>query len=826
VQYKLNAGNYQSSGSFTGLTAGGYVVTAKDANGCTFATIIVVNNPGGVAFGITNSTNVSCSGGTDGSISLTSVGGTGAIQYSINGGISYQSSGQFTNVGAGTYTVMVKDAAACTEVKIIQIHQPSPLSLEAIATDLSCFGNNTGEIDVLQVMGGTGSFSYSLDGINYQSGSNFPGLAAGTYTITVKDVAGCMNTNVQTIHEPSELTASIATTNASCFDYQDGSLTIAGSGGTAAYIYSIGNESILQNSTSFDHLAAGEYTLFVVDSKGCIYQTTATIGQPSSIIPIATTTNSTCGNSNGGFLASGTGGSGSGYTYSVNGGTYGNGSFSSLSAGTYVITSMDGTGCFATTNAIIFDSNGPSIQTSTHTNISCHGGNDGSITVGNVTGGTGTLLYSINGITYQSSTIFNGLLAGVYNVLVKDAVGCIGNSIETLTEPNDFAITPIVVNAICNNENTGSINVLVGGGSGTLTYSIDDGDSYQSSSTFANLTAGSYSVIVKDAGGCKSRVVATIGQPTAITAIYSSLNVSCHGALNGTLNVTANGGTGEFQYSVNASQLQASNIFTALSGGTYNVLVQDAVGCTYTFEATVNEPTPLVILATVSDVTCASGNNGEIDINLSGGISGYLYNWSNGVITEDNLNLSSGAYSVVVTDGNGCTATQAFLVDQPSDPLIVNGTVTNSTGASDGAIDITPSGGVGSYTYQWSNNLTTADISGLDEGTYSVIVTDTNGCSASSTFVVAIAVGTDRVNAISHALKLYPNPANDYVTLALPGFTIQKVEVYDFVGKLILSSKHNSSLVEINTMELNQGLYFVRILGEGTYVTKNLAILQ
>lgn len=826
MQYRLNSGTFQTSGTFAGLNAGAYMVTAKDANGCMYSIMVVVNDAGGPAFNVTNFTNVSCFAGNDGSITLSSLGGTGNIQYSINGGTTYQASGSFANLTAGNYTAVVKDAAGCTDIAVIHISQPQHLNLSATGYDVSCFGGNNGQINVTLTTGGTGAVTYSLDGINFQSIPNFQGLNADTYTVYVRDVAGCMSNVLVTINEPSALTATVTATNATCNGYQDGTITITGTGGTVGYVYGIGGDMEYQSSGLFADLAAGTYALTVKDTKGCMFVTSGTINQPTLIVPVTTTTNSTCGNSNGGVLAVATGGSGAGYTFSLDGGTFGAGNFSGLAAGTYVITAKDATGCSATANASIFDSNGPSILSSTHTNVNCHGGFDGSITVGTVNGGTGALSYSIDGITYQPSTVFHNLPAGVYNVTVKDAVGCIGNTTETITEPNAIVITTNVVDVTCHGAYSGSVTMLVGGGSGTLAYSINNGLTYQSSNTFANLGAGDYDLIVKDAGGCASSTMITINQPAEILAYYASLDVSCFGSNNGAIIIHASGGTGAFQYSINGTVYQSSNIFSSLSGGGYTVRIKDANGCVKTMLASVYEPNPLVIASNVSDVTCSGGNNGVIDISVTGGSHHYVFNWSNGEITEDNFNLPAGTYSVVVHDDFGCTTNSTFVITQPANPIIVNGTVINSTGTNNGGIDITITGGSAGYTYQWSNGALTEDVANLLPGVYTVIVTDASGCAASSTFVVANTTGVESYESLENSISVYPNPANDYLFISIEGFRIEKVEVYDVLGQIAFTGGFDNSKVEINTSAISQGLYFVKILVDDKLITKKVKIIK
>ncbi len=826
MQYQINSGAFQSSGAFTSLSTGAYTVTAKDANGCTYSNIVLVNDVGGPVFSIVNATNVSCYGGNDGTISLSSLGGTGTILYSINGGTTFQASGSFTNVTAGTYTEIVKDAAGCTDLQVVTINQPQQLTLTASAVALTCNGSSNGQINVTSASGGTGAISYSINGISYQSGTNFHGLSAGSYTVYARDVAGCVKTVSVNVFQPSILTATVSVTNAACNNYQDGSITITASGGTPGYTYGIEDDYEYQALSSFGNLAAGTYALIVIDANGCILNTSATINQPTAIAPVATSTNSTCGNSNGGILVIASGGSGSGYTYSLNGGAFGVGTFTALLHGTYVVTAKDGSGCMSAINVTILDSDGPSVVSSSHTNVNCHQGSDGTITVGTVTGGTGALTYSVNGTTYQSSPVFTGLAAGVYDVTVKDVVGCVGNVTITVTEPNAFVITTSVVNELCNGSATGTAAMLVGGGSGTLAYSNNYGSSFQSSNTFTGLAAGNYVLMVKDAGGCIGSAAITITQPDAIHAFYGSLNVTCNGANDGTINVFAYGGTGTLQYSLNGTTYQLSNIFFGLSGGTYSVYVKDANGCVVVITAAVYQPATLAVASNLTDVTCSGGNNGVIDLSISGGTPQYYFDWSNGVYTEDNFNLTAGTYTVIVSDGYGCSNTLTYTIEEPAVPVIVNGTVVNSSGTSNGSIDVTTTGGVGAYTFSWSNGATTEDITGLAPGVYTVIVTDANGCAASSTFVVASAVGIATIDAVSSQVYVYPNPANDYVVIEINGYKMEKVEIYDVLGQIMFTGEPNSSKLQVNTSELSQGVYLVKIMVDNKLITKKMKVIK
>ena len=829
IQYKLNNNAYQSNGSFNNLPIGIYTITAKDANGCTSSTVTVVNDFGGPVITNINPTQVSCNGGSDGSITITSNGGIGTILYSINGGITFQSGNVFTNVQAGTYGVMVKDAANCSDLVTIVINQPSKLMVSATTQPANCNGSPDGEVNVNFSTGGIGLHNYSLNGINYQSGLNFYGLSAGVYTVYVKDVASCISQNTVTVLEPTAVSALINVTPANCYGAYTGIISVAGIGGNGNYIYSINGVTHYQPIGLFTDLAAGNYAITIKDGKNCLYTTTVSLSQPNAITTTVSTTNSTCGNTNGGILVLAGGGAG-GFQYSLNGIVFGtNNVFNPLTSGTYFVVVKDATSCQVIVQANIVDSNGPVINNESHTNVSCHGGSNGSITITNVSGGTGTLQYSINGFIWQNSPVFNNLTAGNYNVTVKDANGCTGTINVSLTQPNPFIITTAVTNVPCYGNATGSATITASGGAGVLAYSNNEGLSYQASNVFTGLFAGTYAVLVKDAANCGATKSFTITQAPAINMSLGVLNVTCYGANNGAIIIGASGGTGSLLYGIAGNNYTPSNVFSNLAGNlTYFVSVKDANNCVKTLPAFISEPLPIIVTANQVNVFCAGGNNGAINLTVSGGVFPYNFQWSNGDNSQGLFNLSANTYSVNVIDFNGCSSAHTYNITQPTSPLIVNSAISNATSgsANDGSVDITVTGGVGPYTYNWSNGATTEDISGLTPGAYLVTITDNNGCTTSSTYIVGNVLGISGNQILSSEVMLYPNPSKDNATIEAKGYNIDKLEVLNLLGQKIFESSPKTSMVDINTAAFKPGSYFVRIYINNKLVTKRLTVVN
>jgi hypothetical protein len=239
-------------------------------------------------------------------------------------------------------------------------------------------------------------------------------------------------------------------------------------------------------------------------------------------------------------------------------------------------------------------------------------------------------------------------------------------------------------------------------------------------------------VIITDANGCTATVNATVTQPaTAVSGTTVVTNIACNGASNGAINLTPAGGTAPYTFNWGGGITTEDR--TGLAAGTYTVIITDANGCTATVNATVTQPATAVSGTTVvTNIACNGASNGAINLTPAGGTAPYTFNWGGGITTEDRTGLAAGTYTVIITDANGCTATVNATVTQPATAVSGTTVVTNiaCNGASNGAINLTPAGGTAPYTFNWGGGITTEDRTGLAAGTYTVIITDANGCTA------------------------------------------------------------------------------------------------
>lgn len=761
-----------NSEDISGLKTGTYSVTVTNSKGCFATDFIALSQPLPLSAALA-STNILCFGASDGTITLSAPsGGAGIYEYSINGGTTWQASGNFTALAPGTYDVRMRDAGTPLCVRTLnpalEITSPQQLNATISHTDLTCFGVATGTITVSSPSGGSGSYEFSIDGgANWQGLGTFSGLTSGFYQVWIRDDINTFCFRVLDaaleVTQPAVMTATPTFTNVTCFGGGDGSITLnAPSGGSGVYQYSINGGTVWQSSPIFPNLLPGIYDVRMRDainpSCAVLLQFPLNITQPGQLTATVTFTDATCNGGNDGTItiSAPSGGYGT-YDYSINGGLswQSSGNFTGLIAGTYNVRIRDGlnTGCFSIINPTLVVGQPASITANVAvTHVTCYAGTDGMISITAPAGGSGTYEYSRDaGLTWQASGIFPNLPSGYYNVQIRDAAqplcSRVLNASLVVTQPAVLSamVTPSMVT--CNGASTGSISITMPtGGTGNYEFTIDGGMSWQASGNFPSLTAGSYSVMMRDAvyNGCSTLLNAAlvISEPAILTGTVIKVDITCFGANDGRITITGqSGGTGSYQYSIDGIAWQPSALFTGLLPGTYSVMIRDAfhITCSLVLDAAliITEPALMTATVTSTDATCFGTASGTISITApSGGYGVYSYSINGGLswmASGTFTGLPAGTYDVRIRDAANTTCIitldPAVVVGQQAQlSATVTSTDVTCFGGSDGAITISaPMGGSGNYEYSIDAGVTwqpTGSYINLPPGFYNALMRD------------------------------------------------------------------------------------------------------
>ncbi|RYE16764.1 MAG: hypothetical protein EOP51_25205, partial [Sphingobacteriales bacterium] len=630
--------------SFNGNQYYCYITSATCQINSDAAQLYVVPPP---AIPDTIATHPNCTTPT-GSVTVNSPVGFG-LTYSIDG-TNFQAGTTFGSLSPNTYTITVKNAGGCTSSIPVSINPVpnAPVTPDTALTQPTCT-TPTGSITVNSPTG-TG-FTYSIDGITFQSGTTFNSLAPNTYTITVKNASGCTNSTTVTINAVPAAPAvpNIAATQPTCTT-PTGSILVNSPTGSG-FTYSI-DGTTFQSGTTFATLAPNTYTITVKNASGCTNSTTVTINAvpAAPTVPNVATTQPTCTTPTGSItinLPTGTG-----FTYSIDGTNFqASTTFATLAPNTYTITVKNADGCTnSTTVTINAVPAAPAVPNVAATQPTCTTPT-GSIIVNSPTG-TG-FTYSIDGTNFQASTTFATLAPNTYTIAVKNADGCTNSTTVTL---NAVPAAPTVPNAVATQPTcttpTGSIVVNAPTGTG-FTYSID-GTNFQSSTTFATLAPNTYTITVKNASGCTNSTTATINAVPAAPAVpnIAATQPTCT-TPTGSILVNSPTGTG-LTYSIDGTNFQSSTTFTSLAPNTYTITVKNASGCTNSTTATINAvpAAPAVPNVATTQPTCTTPT-GSIVVNSPTG-TGFTYSidGTNFQASSTFATLAPNTYTITVKNAS------------------------------------------------------------------------------------------------------------------------------------------------------------------------------
>lgn len=535
---------------------------------------------------------------------------------------------------------------------------------------------------------------------------------------------------------------SFAVVDASDCDTNDGELEILASSGFAPFQYSIDSGNTFQGNNVFTGLTGGVYDVVVKDDEGCTVHDTVHVDPTNGvqIDQVNVTDEQTCGGNDGEIVVDAISGT-TPYEYSIDGGGsfQTNNTFTGLAPDTYDVQVRDDNGCIDAQTVVVDSLNGPNIDAVNVTDVQTCGGSDGEIEIV-ASGGTTPYEYSIdNGSNFQTNNTFTGLGGGSYDIVVEDDNGCTASDVVTVDPKEEPVIDNIsVVDVSACGAGDGELDVTASGGVTPYEFSIDSGSSYQSGSQFTNLSSGIYDVVVKGDNGCTAHDTATINAPGQATIDSVDItDVTCNGGSDGEIVIHATNGN---EYSIDDGlNYQTSNSFTGLSSNNYDLKVKSSGGCEDSTQVQVDEPSPVVV-DSVSTVGAYCGDTtGEMTIHASGGSGPYQYSIDNGITfqTSDTFTgLTAGSYDIVVEDDSGCTVTSTDSVPGSGALSVSVATVDDTCNSNSGEATANVTGGSAPFTYDWSTGGSGQTETGLGQGTYSVIVTDPNGCADTADFSI------------------------------------------------------------------------------------------
>lgn len=696
-----------TTASISDIPSGAYQVTITDrVNGCSVegGTFLPQPNPLNVLITIDSAT---CSGVGNGKIQVNVSGGSPDVNgnYTIRWpsigpppGLTITNNVSTLNgLESASYPLVVTDANGCTFEANIWLPARKVLSVIADIQPISCANVCSGSITLTgQTTSSTGeppSLPYNFDWFGTPpppppsnetaTTSTTTGLCPGVYTIVMQDASGCEIDTTFTLSAPPPIDINLVEAkNTSCTPGMDGSITVGVTGGTYPYTYTW-NPSVTADSMA-TMLDAGTYGVTVTDANGCEDSLSVSIIQPlpPTITSLPNDTLACPESTNGTLTVSATPGDAPITLYSWSNSANGT-TITGLGAGQYIVTVTDQNNCSDTDTAFVVAPAPLTIDSIVTSPPQCPGSGGGSITVF-VSGGTGPYLFNWStGLQGVGFNVLGGatITAGSYDVTITDANECepITTSI-LLVDPPSIQVSFSAVDSVsCPNQlnncdGTATASASYSNGNSGLfdfTWSSGETDNDLASSTATQLCAGVQYVVASD-GICFDTFYVNIPAPPPIVPGQSITNVSCNGMSDGSVTLMPSGGTPP--YTVTWQGNTQSPTLNNLSAGTYQAVITDARGCTFTHTVTINEPPVLDLTlnpAGTSDVSCAGDSDGIITVVAQGGNLGIgppTYLWQNGIAPPSSnfaSGLSPGTYSVTVVDVKGCRDSLTHTIQEP-----------------------------------------------------------------------------------------------------------------------------------------------------------------
>jgi len=815
-----------SSSSATNLASGNYSVTVYDEGGCSIDQAFSVGGPA-QPLTLAQITGSPIESGNDGSVSTSVAGGSSPYDYSWQGPNNYTSaSPQLSGLNtAGEYCVTVTDANDCTTTGCYNL----VVRMQFLVVDIAnaCGGENNGSITV-QVSGGSRPYTYAWAG-QPSVDSTLENIGGGTYNVTVTDANGVQVAGEFDVEQSPEIvlnpaytpvTENTANTNGAI------SLSASGGMGTLSYNWSTG-----ATTSGITGLGEGEYCVTITDQSDCSKDTCFAMSYRADFLqPLVDAQSTRCADTEDGSITVAIQGGLFPYTVVIH---HESGQTVAFTTNSQSFTQNDipaGNGTVEITDALgetqtqSFVIGRPTALVATVQNF-LHDteapGCSGMIQL-NISGGTGA--YSVNWNTGDVGATLSNICGDAgYQPTVADANGC--EVVLDSVELNIFTVAvATVIDTECPDEPAGAVNIEVSGGEpgynyvwmdeqGTVISQVEDVDS---------LSAGVYTIMVSEPSGNTITKQVTINSSSALAVSYevmsnyNGFDVSCADATDGRVRAEAAGSSGySYEWTLDDMLVGTQATLSNAGAGTYQLMVADAAGCTFTRPVELEAPAPLSLTATVQDITCHGGKDGSITVLASGGVEGfnYFYEWDNGVQGNRISFLEAGDYKATVSDANDCSAESTYTIVDPA-PLAISFQTEPSTDGCNGTTRAVVEGGTEPFRYTWANVTAGVNqdlVMNLCPGEYFLQVTDANNCQSE---LISVDVEDRRFPCLEERVVITPdgNGTNDeFIIFCVGDYPDNHLEIYNRWGQLVFEADNYDNTWEGTAQDgqaLPEGPYY------------------